>query len=890
MNYIISILEQFISIFNNEQILSILHGISFSILAVITYKLFKEVDKPKKSPVDPYLFLLFLVPIAAILIENIQHITLYCAPKTILYRVISCIAWIFACFKFHSFLLFIELLINKQIKFKRYHIFLLSVEILFCFLLFLRLGYIIIHKAKHPLSDYLYSAIILFTLISVLPLAIKTLQNLSNQNIPLVLKNQIKTLFTFFFFPHLLCVLIEFSPYFYMHQQQFAFGYIALLLITASFYFCFKRIMQFRFLNLSDHVQTKPNLFVATDFKQAVEQINVSSSEQELSYISQQFFFDQMGIAKNQVTLYIRSNNQSQDNTQKLIEKFLSDDIEAINTTPTEMLLKHKILVNHEIEFDEFYTDNPMIVSLANFLRSIQCDIFLPIFNNKKLIGYITVAKQLSPTFYNLDQQNEMMVFAQFLAPAIYMMQQQNTYTLLQESKQTKEELYEKQQEINQYKESIKQLLKDRLENHIGIIFYKSKHFAFKNQEAQSLLNINPNLEPEHPTTTTLVNFAQQIEKYQTAQNMSLCMPDGSKLMISGMPHAQTSGGALLIIRKPEATDLIKMHIDALKNPSQRDYLLYLETTKAGQIINKLLPSNHETFVHIKIQLLQAVLQKNALLLQAHADDIGIIVETIHQLSGSQALQVIDLQPGHDIDSAKIFGINPLLTSSQEPALLDKLTNGTLLIKNIELLDIITQQKLAHMMRYGIFTPIKSEQRKFSDTRIICATTHNLSDLLHEGIIAAELYEELKKHTLTIPSLITMDQSEVSQLIDGFMCQNLQIAGGNNVRALNYKEKELLLAKHIASLFALQQKVTTMMNMKAQEIHIAAQEKTQGSNIFDSASPELQLASQLGKHALKDVQLMKNLWKKLGNQTKIADLLGVNRSSVNRRCKEYNLI
>ena len=135
-----------------------------------------------------------------------------------------------------------------------------------------------------------------------------------------------------------------------------------------------------------------------------------------------------------------------------------------------------------------------------------------------------------------------------------------------------------------------------------------------------------------------------------------------------------------------------------------------------------------------------------------------------------------------------------------------------------------------------------------------------------------------------------MDDSEVSQLIDGFMCQNLQIAGCNNVRALNYKEKELLLAKHIPSLFALQQKVHTMMNMKAQEIQATIQEKTYGTNVFDSASPELQLASQLGKHALKDVQLMKTLWKKLGNQTKIADLLGVNRSSVNRRCKEYNLI
>jgi len=32
------------------------------------------------------------------------------------------------------------------------------------------------------------------------------------------------------------------------------------------------------------------------------------------------------------------------------------------------------------------------------------------------------------------------------------------------------------------------------------------------------------------------------------------------------------------------------------------------------------------------------------------------------------------------------------------------------------------------------------------------------------------------------------------------------------------------------------------------------------------------------------------LWNKFNNQNKIAAFLGVNRSSVNRRCREYNLL
>ena len=48
-------------------------------------------------------------------------------------------------------------------------------------------------------------------------------------------------------------------------------------------------------------------------------------------------------------------------------------------------------------------------------------------------------------------------------------------------------------------------------------------------------------------------------------------------------------------------------------------------------------------------------------------------------------------------------------------------------------------------------------------------------------------------------------------------------------------------------------------------------------------------ASRLGKHALRDHKIMVMLWNKFKNQNKIAAFLGVNRSSVNRRCKEYNL-
>ena len=57
-----------------------------------------------------------------------------------------------------------------------------------------------------------------------------------------------------------------------------------------------------------------------------------------------------------------------------------------------------------------------------------------------------------------------------------------------------------------------------------------------------------------------------------------------------------------------------------------------------------------------------------------------------------------------------------------------------------------------------------------------------------------------------------------------------------------------------------------------------------------TSDSELIQAAQLGKHALKDKKIMTMLSKKFNkNQSKIAGLLGVNRSSVHHRCKLYNL-
>ncbi|MCX5923507.1 MAG: sigma 54-interacting transcriptional regulator [Candidatus Dependentiae bacterium] len=895
MTDFLTIFQYCIHFFTSAYVVIPLQIISLIILASIIINLTKHLSANNALLNKKTLFLFFIVPILAIMLENLSWIAialdLQSAFAHSVTRAIVCLAWILSCIKFHSLALFLEQLTEKNFILKWYHKLFFAFEFMLC-VAFVAYTITLTPENQHSsFSTYIYRITVTYWFISITPSLVCTLKKLSCPTIPIVLKEQLKFLLFYFIFPHIICIILEFLPKILFSQKHnLTFANIGIIFITASLYYCFKRIMQFRFLNLSNHVQAKPDINITTNFKDTIEQINVACNENEIEYITQNFFSEQFLIPKNRVNTYIRSNTEPQNTNQQIIEGFVSSKHADFNTV--EIFLQHKILVAHEIEFDDFHTENPMISHLAEFLRKIECDIFLPILNNKKLIGYITIKKDITQTIYNIDQQNKMIVLAQFLAPAIYLFQHNNVYALLQETKEVKEELYAKNQEVSQYKESIKKLLKDRLENHIGVIFYKAKHFSFKNAEAQKLLGVNPNLQQSHPTSATLSNFAQQVEKFQTAQTTYMTIHDGSKLMISGMPHAEPSGGVMLIIRNPEATDIIKMQFDSLGDHSKRDYLLYLETTKAGKAINKLLPSNQEIILNAKIQLLQASLQKSALLLEMHQNDITAIVDIIYQISEKETIHTLSLEHGQQECGMQLFGLNPLLSLQKDVALLEKHNDGILVIKNIEFMDKTSQQMIAYFIRYGIYTPLKSEQRKFSNARIIFSTSHNLQSLSQEGIIIPELYAELKKSSktsiLSLPSLVTMDHQDLSLIIDGFMYQNLQEAGNKGLIPLTIKEKDYLIAKRIPSLFEFKQKIQTLMFIKSQDL-VTPLETSSKIKIFDATCPELQLASQLGKHALKDTQLMASLWKKLGNQTKIAELLGVNRSSVNRRCKDYKL-
>ncbi len=718
--------------------------------------------------------------------------------------------------------------------------------------------------------------------------------------IPRIIKKQLKLLLSIVIVPMWICDVIQMAPFVFSIRiawlnTSYGFASLSTILLSFATYLCARKMIDLRFLNFNSQVQSTMNINFMENFKTMLVQFSHVTNIQELTHITQGFFKEAFDIPSNRVHLHIRSLAW-QDQKQQLEDGSTISVAETFLTTHSKTTCKfikeHQILVYDELAFTDFYESSAESTGALAFLNAVQADIFVPIYEKKSLIAFIIVDRYARlDTFYTNTEYDEMLIYVQYLGNIINLIQNKNIDMLMKQEKDLQEELYSKHQEINQYKESIRSFLRNQKHKDIGIIFYKNRRFTFGNQAAKELINVNPNLQEGHPISKSLRKIAHEVEEYKSAQTIHIKDTQGTKIILSAVPSLEHNN-VIISVYYPEVTDVIKKQIDALRDPSEWDYLLYLETTKPGKLINLLIPSSGETLLNFKISLLKTALSKKATLLNMPEDDLEQTVELLHHVSFRETLHTINLsEPIKNFDMAiKLFGINSIfgVTKNSSSPLLEKLDNiGTIFIRNIHFLDIETQKYLAEFIRYGFFRVFRSEHKIPSNVRIICSSTQNLNELVQKNKFSQELFNELKETSLEMPSLMTLPEEELNTLADGFSEQAIANQTYKNLLSLSEKDKYKLAQQRPTSLLGLKNRVQQILIHKSKQNDIY--DEAQFDPAYEVSDPELVQAARLGKKALKDQKTMSLLWNKFKNQNKIASFLGVNRSSVNRRCKQYNL-
>lgn len=818
------------------------------------------------------------------------------------------VAWAFLIIKYQTLALFVKSLVEKKLQLSITSKLLLTTSIAICsYYLAIALfenaltdeviRNFAFSNSSSIFTDYLEFTMMKYTIyyilfVLILPSIYIVFKKIRSKTLPKILDHQMRIILKYLLLPYFFAELLialhakfaSIKPYTYAIV-----GFSALLL-TYIVYYSIRYIMGLRFLNFTNHVESHHTFDFVDDFKIILEQLSFATSVPQLIQITNSFFKQAFDIPLRKVNLLLRNPIHKDSQITSLdshIEEFLTTHSSAV----CAYIAEHKILIYDEVAFSNFYEEHQTRDTIVHFLNQINADIFLPIFEKERIIGFIVIEKGARQSqLYSNVERDEMLLFASYLSNIIKLLQNRNLEHLIHQEKELHEELYKKQQEISNYKESIRSFIKNAKHKEIGIIFYKYRRFIFANQTAKEMIKVNINIHEGHPLARACKQVARQVEEYKSPYTLMVKDINGTRYSISGVCNLEQNN-VILIISYPDIADIITRQLNVLKDPSKWDYLLYLETTQPGQLINQLIPSNGETLLNFKITLLQTALSKKATLLEMPEQDIMPMVELLHHISTRETLHTLTLSEPTSTPKigAKLFGINPLFgIANPEKPLLEKLDDkGTLFIQNIEYLDRESQDYLAEFIQYGYYRIFKSEHKVSSNVRIICSTTQSLPALVEKGLFSPALFSELKKCSVTLPSLNELSEKEITELAQGYTEQTLKTHDLKTLFELTDKERLKLMSSRPVSLQDLKTRVQQLMVHKSKKHNI--EQEIHFDPAYEITDPELIQASRLGKHALRDQRMMVMLWNKFRNQNKIAAFLGVNRSSVNRRCKEYNL-
>lgn len=818
------------------------------------------------------------------------------------------LAWAALIIQYQSLSLFIESLTKKKYQLHWVHKIMVSISSIFTFYFvyaaffdssftqeFERNQAFANLSAPHaPFEAHLmyYTDLYLLPVI-ILPTLFLTFRNIKNEKLPKILKKQLTILIKYLLCPFLFAECIV--AYSKIGHYIVPFLSISTILISYSIYYCIRKVLGLRFLNFNKQLHARQRINFINNFKDILDQLSKVSSVEELTQITQTFFKEAFNIPVKKTLFFVRHLHTNEGNKElhqriNSTEEFIENFMIHHHSSVCEFMKKSKLLLYDELVFSNFYEESETYTTLITFLEKIDADIFLPIYHKHKIIAYIVIESNArNNQLYNSADRDEMIIMANYISTIINLLQHRNLDLLIQQEKELKEELYFTHQEITQYKESIHSFLKNDSMHEIGILFYKNGQFVFGNRAAQELIKINPNQQEGHPVSKALRDLGNQVESYKVPKTVLIHAEE--KLVIVGMINLEKNN-VIITIYRPEIADVIKKQIEPLKDLSNWNYILHLETTKNGQLINQVIPSSAEHLLQFKIQFLKTALGKQATLIEAPDEDMHTLVELLHQISLREMLYVIHLQePVKSNEYAiKLFGANPLLEpyAQQEIPLFEKLNNhGTLSIKNIHYLDLETQNYLAGFIKTGYYRTYKTDQSTASNVRIICSTNQDLTRKVEQGTFSTTLFNELKKNTVVMPSLLTLPEHELYELVQEITNQMLKTEEFKTILELNDKEKNKVLSPRPVSLIEIKKRIKNLLIAKSKKHNLYDDIKIAPATL-DTTS-DIILASRLGKQALKDRRIMIVLWNKFKNQNKIATFLGVNRSSVNRRCKEFNL-
>ncbi len=230
------------------------------------------------------------------------------------------------------------------------------------------------------------------------------------------------------------------------------------------------------------------------------------------------------------------------------------------------------------------------------------------------------------------------------------------------------------------------------------------------------------------------------------------------------------------------------------------------------------------------------------------------------------------------------------------PGLLSEANNGTLLIKNAELLPQDAQSNLMSIILNGEYFVDGISEPKSVEIRLICTTEKKLSQLTEEGTIAMNLLNVLSEYHIHLPPLRERLE-DIPELVNQFVkesAEELSIP----VPTVNVEFLEMILRKKLPG------NASQLRNMIKTSLAMSEEGELEVDNLPDSMiqdkpdyirsllSEMKTVTARKYKKFFNNIEeaLLKEALADLNyHQVKVAKLFGVHESTLRRKMKRYGI-
>ncbi|ETR67487.1 MAG: response regulator HsfA [Candidatus Magnetoglobus multicellularis str. Araruama] len=249
-----------------------------------------------------------------------------------------------------------------------------------------------------------------------------------------------------------------------------------------------------------------------------------------------------------------------------------------------------------------------------------------------------------------------------------------------------------------------------------------------------------------------------------------------------------------------------------------------------------------------------------------------------------------------------VFGLsrNPFEDNEPQKGLIDQANNGSLLIKNIDQMDVISQNKLFRLINSNEYIPLGSDKKYRSNVRVLATSKKNIKSLESSGRFRKDLAFYFKHHNIHVPPL--RDHSDdMSLLVDHFIEKASEQYNKKAPRPP--KELAILLETYqfpgnvselqqlifsavknhktgILSMQMFKKKIAESMNHTAKTIFPDFDDEGNSMITFSKKLPTLKQASWLlTAEAMRRTK---------GNQSVAAHLLGISQQALSKRLQNMD--